>query len=76
MVWLNELILNGLYLENLDFLDTLPSTISLEMCGIELYGCIDVNVEKWKRFEKRDISEISVKDNYWNYIDLSSLDNI
>ena len=74
MVWLKELVLDGLYVENLDFLDTLPDTVSIEMCGIEIYGCNDVNVEKWKRFKKRDICEIAVKNEWWYYIDLSPLD--
>ncbi len=75
MVWLEELVLYGLYVENLDFLDSLPDTVSIEMCGIEIYGGSDVNVEKWKRFKNRDICEIMVKDEWWDYIDLSLLDN-
>lgn len=75
MVWLKELTLDGLYMENLDFLDTLPDTVSIKMGGIEIYGCNDVNVEKWKRFKKHDIFEISVKNGWWDYIDLSALDD-
>jgi len=75
MVWLKKLVLDGLYVENLDFLDTLPDTVSIEMCGIEIYGCTDVNVEKWKRFKDRYIDEIEIKDEYWHYIDLSALND-
>jgi hypothetical protein len=72
--WLESLTLRGLYIDNLDFLDSLPNNIELELCGIEIYGRRDIDVLKWKRFEKRDICEIGVKDQYWKYIDLSSLD--
>ncbi len=75
MVQLKELILDGLYVDNLDFLDTLPDNIYLEMCGIEIYGENNVNVEKWKRFAERDISEIMIKNKYWEYIDLSALND-
>ena len=73
--WLESLTLRGLYVDNLNFLDSLPNHIELELCGIEIYGRKNVDVLKWKRFEKRDICEISVKDQYWYDIDLSSLDN-
>ena len=75
LYWLESLTLRGLYIDNLDFLDSLPNNIELELCGIEMYGRKKADVLKWKRFEKRVISEISVKDQYWEYIDLSSLDN-
>ena len=71
--WLESLNLCGLYIDNLDFLDSLPDSIELDMCGIEIYGRKEVNVLKWKRFKKRDICEIQVKDRYWEYIDLSAL---
>jgi Leucine-rich repeat (LRR) protein len=73
--WLESLTLRGLYIDNLDFLDSLPNNIELELCGIEIYGRRDIDVLKWKRFEKRDICDISVKDQYWKDIDLSSLDS-
>lgn len=71
--WLESLDLCGLYVENLDFLDSLPNSVELDMCGIEIYGRKEVDVLKWKRFIKRDICEIQVKDQYWEYIDLSAL---
>ena len=73
MQWLETLDLCGLYVDNLDFLDLLPDSIELDMCGIEIYGRKEVDVLKWKRFKKRDICEIQVKDQYWEYIDLSAL---
>ena len=71
--WLEKLDLCGLYLDNLDFLDSLPDGIELEMCGIQIYGQKEVDVLKWKRFKKHDICEIEVKDLYWEYVDLSAL---
>ena len=71
--WLESLDLCGLYIDNLDFLDSLPDSIELDMCGIEIYGRKEVDVFKWKRFKKRDICEIQVKDQYWEYVDLSAL---
>ncbi|MBR3918660.1 MAG: hypothetical protein IKJ59_07995 [Clostridia bacterium] len=73
--WLESLTLHGLYIDNLDFLDFLPGFIELDMCGIEIYGRKNVDVLKWKRFEKRDICEIKVKNQHWEYIDLSVLDD-
>ena len=72
--WLESLSLCGIYTDNLDFLDFLPDHIELELCGIEIYGRKQVNVQKWKRFTKRDICEIEVKDQWWEYVDLSVLD--
>lgn len=72
--WLESLVLCGLYVDNLDFLDLLPDRIELELCGIEIYGRKEVDVLKWKRFKKRDICEIEVKDQWWEYVDLSVLD--
>lgn len=73
MSFLDSLSLDGLYVEDLDFLDSLPDTIQLEMCGIEIYGSKDVDVKKWLRFANRDICEIRTKDQWWHYIDLSPL---
>lgn len=75
MYWLESLDLSGLYIDNLEFLDSLPDHVELELCGIEIYGRKEVDVLKWKRFKNRDICEIWVKDRYWEYIGLSSLDN-
>ena len=75
MAQLKTLCLNGLWIDNLDFLDTLPDELDIEMCGIHTFGTKTVDVSKWKRFKKRDICEIEVKDQYWEYIDLSELDN-
>lgn len=75
MTQLERLVLDGLYVENLDFLDMLPDSVELEMCGIEIYGTPHVDVGKWKRFLKRDICEIEVKNQYWEYIDLSALNS-
>ena len=73
--WLESLVLRGLYVDNLDFLDSLPDHIELELCGIGIYGRKEVDVLKWKRFKKRDICEIEVKDQWWEYVDLSALDS-
>ena len=73
MVFLEELVLHDLWLDNADFLDGLPDTVRLEMCGMQFYN--DVDVQKWKRFKNRDICEIEVKHEYWEYIDLSALDD-
>ena len=75
MTQLEFLELDGLGVDNLDFLDALPSNLELKMCGIEIYGTKKVDVSKWKRFLKRDICEIEVKDQWWEYIDLSELNN-
>jgi len=74
MVQLERLELDGLCVDNLDFLDTLPDSVELEMCGIEIYGTKDVNISKWKRFSKHEICEIKLMDPWWEYIDLSELD--
>ena len=72
MCQLEELELDGLYVDSLDFLDLLPDTVQLEMCGNHVYGGVDAT--KWKRFSKHDICEISVGDHLFSYIDLSVLD--
>ena len=75
MCQLEELVLDGLHVDSLDFLDLLPDTVQLEMCGNHVYGGVDAT--KWKRFSKHDICEISVGDypfNPFGYIDLSVLD--
>lgn len=74
MTHLKSLCLCGLLVDNLDFLDTLPDEIELELCGIEVSGEDEIDVTKWKRFINRDISEIGVKHKWWEYIDLSPLD--
>lgn len=73
MGFLEELVLCDLWLENADFLDGLPDSIRLDMCGMQFYN--DVDVRKWKRFKNRDICEIEVKHEYWEYIDLSALND-
>ena len=73
--WLESLTLRGIYTDNLDFLDSLPSNIELELCGIDICGRKKVDILKWKRFKKRDICEIAIKGQYLEYIDLSDLDN-
>ena len=75
MYWLESLTLCGLYVDNLDFLDSLPDNVELDLCGIEIYGRKKVDVLKWKRFINREICEISVKDPYWDYVDLSALES-
>jgi hypothetical protein len=74
LCWLESLTLRGLYIDNLDFLDSLPDYMELELCGIEIYSRKELDVLKWKRFKKRDICEISIKAQYWEYVDLSALD--
>ena len=69
---LEKLVLDGLYVDDLDFLDALPDTLRLEMCGIRVRG--EVDPAKWKRFTEHDICEISVGDQLFDYIDLSALD--
>lgn len=71
MTQLNELKLNGLYVDDLDFLYMLPDTLQLEMCGNHVYGGVDP--AKWNRFSKHNISEISVGDYKFDHIDLSAL---
>ena len=71
MSQLEELVLDGLYVDSLDILDTLPDTLRLEMCGNHVYGGVDA--AKWKRFAEHDICEISVGDQPFAYIDLSVL---
>lgn len=73
MTQLEALQLDGLRLKDLDFLDRLPSSMSLEMCGIEVQK--DVDIQKWKRFAARDICEISVGEPFWDYIDVSELND-
>ena len=75
MTQLKSLCLDGLLVDNLDFLDTLPDDLDIEMCGNQIFGTKTVDVSKWKRFKKRDICEIEVKDDYWEYIDLSELND-
>lgn len=71
---LEELELDGLYVDSLDFLDSLPDTLQLKMCGNHVYS--GVNAAKWKRFSVYDICEISVGEHPFDpfgYIDLSAL---
>ena len=72
MYFLDALCLDGLSVESLDFLDRLPDTLCIELCGIHVSG--DVSVRNWKRFAQRDICEISTGDCRFDYIDLSELD--
>lgn len=74
MTQLEFLELDGLGVDNLDFLDTLPDDIKLEMCGIQIPSREAVDVQKWKRFTNRDICEIEIK-GPWEYLDLSALDD-
>ncbi len=55
---LESLTLIDIEIENLDFLDSLPDTMSLELCGLEIQNGIDM--EKLKRFSETDIDEITV----------------
>lgn len=71
MIWLQSLSLIDITVENLDFLDTLPDSIELELCGIHVNE--GVNLEKLKRFKNPDICEVSEKDGRFEYIDLSTL---
>ena len=75
MTHLKSLSLCGLLVDNLDFLDTLPDDVELELCGIQVSGTNEINVSKWKRFINRDISEIEIKNKCWEYIDLSPLND-
>lgn len=38
LYWLESLDLCGLCMDNLDFLDSLPDHVELELCGIKIYG--------------------------------------
>lgn len=73
MTWLNELVLEELYVEDLEFLDYLPDSVSIKISCVQLSENADVKVKKWKRFKKRNISEIWK--GWRDYIDLSSLDD-
>lgn len=68
---LKRLVLDGLRVADVDFLDQLSDEVELEMCGIHIDNGADIR--KWKRFAKRDISEISVGNDPWKHIDLSEL---
>jgi len=70
---LENLCLIDLRIENLDFLDQLPDHVRIELCGLHVYNGVDP--QKWKRFHEYDICEISVKDKFSHYIDLSVLDS-
>lgn len=72
MTQLETLVLDGLKVEDLDFLDNLSDHMYLEMCGIQVLNGADP--KKWKRFAKRDICEISEGEQLFAYIDLSVLD--
>ena len=68
---LEELVLTGLTVDNLDFLDSLSSGMKLDLCGIHVRKGVDIS--KWERFTCRYICEISVNDKPLEYIDLSAL---
>lgn len=68
---LEELVLTGLTVDNLDFLNNMPDDMKLDICGIHVRE--EVDVSKWKRFTSRDVSEISANDRPFEYIDLSAL---
>lgn len=68
---LEALTIDGLYVKDLNFLDSLPDQLQLEMCGNHVHGGVDPR--KWKRFAKHDICEISVQDSPFEYIDLSQV---
>ena len=55
---LKTLTLIDFSVENLNFLDSFPDDIELELCGIEVKEGIDI--EYLKRFINADISEITV----------------
>ena len=55
---LKTLTLIDFSVENLNFLDSFPDDIELELCGIEVKEGIDI--EYLKRFTNADISEITV----------------
>ena len=72
MTWLKELILDGLHIENLDFLDYLSDDTDIDMCGIYITDCDDTDVKKWNRFKNIEVDEIIIeKDGHWKYVDLS-----
>ena len=72
MSQLDILNMAGLEVEDLNFLDRLPDSVQLELCGIYVRNGVDV--EKWKRFESPYIDEISVGEYRWRCIDLSALE--
>lgn len=77
MMWLQELILEHIYIENLEFLDYLPDDIYLKMNHIEILTSSNLEVRKWRRFKKRNICEIIARDKghgwFGENIDLSAL---
>lgn len=74
MTQLEQLTLEGLSVDNMDFLDTLPDNIELELCGIQIPSRESINIEKWKRFTNKNICEIEIEKS-WEYLNLSSLND-
>ncbi len=58
LINLQVLSLYDMQMENLDFLDDLPDTLSLTLCGNDVKNRI--NPEKLRRFQEVDVSEMSV----------------
>jgi len=77
IMWLKELILENIFVENLEFLDYLPDDLYLKMNHIEILTSSNLDVRKWRRFKKRNIYEIIARDKggegFGENIDLSPL---
>ena len=77
MMWLEELVLKDVFVENLEFLDYFPDSIILKFNDINVLTSKNLDIKKWKRFKKRNISEIIARDKgqglFGENIDLSPL---
>ena len=58
---LESLSLCGEPIENLDFLDELPDSVYLDICGLDILDP-DYDVNKLFRFKKHDICEVTIAD--------------
>lgn len=58
LVNLEELTLIDVQMDNADFLQELPRTMILDMCGVEFTEDIDINI--FDKFADKDISEIVI----------------
>ena len=55
---LSYLCIEGIEINDLNFLNSLPDSLILEMCGVEVHE--GINPDKLRRFRKVDISEMTV----------------
>lgn len=55
---LSSLCLDGIEVDDLDFLDSLPDSMFLQMCGVEVHE--GINPDKLRRFREVDVAEMTV----------------